>query len=62
MMVTHNMKDALHYGNRTIMMHEGRVILDIDRETKSHLQVEDLLMMFEKASGSGIVNDRMLLG
>ena len=56
------MKDALHYGNRTIMMHEGRVILDIDRETKSHLQVEDLLMMFEKASGSGIVNDRMLLG
>ena len=62
LMVTHNMKDALHYGNRTIMMHEGRVILDIDRETKSHLQVEDLLMMFEKASGSGIVNDRMLLG
>ena len=62
MMVTHNMKDALRYGNRTIMMHEGRIILDIDRETKSHLQVEDLLMMFEKASGSGIVNDRMLLG
>ncbi len=62
MMVTHNMKDALHYGNRTIMMHAGRVILDIDRETKSHLQVEDLLMMFERASGSGIVNDRMLLG
>ena len=62
MMVTHNMRDALHYGNRTVMMHEGRVILDIDRETKSHLQVEDLLMMFEKASGSGIVNDRMLLG
>ena len=62
MMVTHNMKDALEYGNRTIMMHEGRIILDIDRETKSHLQVEDLLMMFEKASGSGIVNDRMLLG
>lgn len=62
MMVTHNMKDALHYGNRTIMMHEGRVILDIDRETKSRLRVEDLLMMFERASGSGIVNDRMLLG
>ena len=62
MMVTHNMKDALQYGNRTIMMHEGRIILDIDRETKSRLKVEDLLKMFEKARGSGVVNDRMLLG
>ena len=62
MMVTHNMKDALQYGNRTIMMHEGRIILDIDRETKAQLKVEDLLRMFEKASGSGLANDRMLLG
>ena len=62
MMVTHNMKDALQYGNRTIMMHEGKIILDIDRETKQRLKVEDLLRMFEKASGAGIVNDRMLLG
>ncbi|MBQ8556472.1 MAG: ABC transporter ATP-binding protein [Clostridia bacterium] len=61
MMVTHNMKDALHYGNRTIMMHEGRIIIDIDRETKARLTVEDLLKMFKTASGSGIVNDRMLL-
>jgi len=62
MMVTHNMKDALQYGNRTIMMHEGKIILDIDRETKARLKVEDLLKMFEKASGAGIANDRMLLG
>ncbi len=62
LMVTHNMKDALQYGNRTIMMHEGRVILDIGAETKARLKVEDLLMMFEKASGSGLNNDRMLLG
>ena len=62
MMVTHNMKDALQYGNRTIMMHEGKIILDIDRETKQKLKVEDLLKMFEKASGAGLVNDRMLLG
>ena len=62
MMVTHNMKDALQYGNRTIMMHEGRIILDINRETKAQLKVDDLLRMFEKASGAGIVNDRMLLG
>ncbi len=62
MMVTHNMKDALEYGNRTIMMHEGRVILDIDAQTKKRIHVEDLLMMFEKASGSALNNDRMLLG
>ena len=62
MMVTHNMKDALEYGNRTIMMHEGKIILDIDAETKKRIHVEDLLVMFEKASGSEITNDRMLLG
>ena len=62
MMVTHNMKDALEYGNRTIMMHEGKIILDIDAETKKRIRVEDLLVMFEKASGSEINNDRMLLG
>ena len=62
LMITHNMKDALQYGNRTIMMHEGKIILDIDREAKANLRVEDLLVMFEKASGAGLNNDRMLLG
>lgn len=62
MMVTHNMKDALEYGNRTIMMHEGRIILDIDAETKHKIRVEDLLVMFEQASGRELNNDRMLLG
>ena len=61
LMVTHNMKDALQYGNRTIMMHEGKIILDIDRETKAKLKVEDLLQMFGKASGAELANDRMLL-
>lgn len=61
LMVTHNMKDALAIGNRLIMMHEGRIILDIDEETKATLAVEDLLNMFEKASGSALNNDRMLL-
>lgn len=61
MMVTHNMKDALQYGNRTIMLHEGRIIIDIDREVKARMTVEDLLKMFKTASGSGLVNDRMLL-
>ncbi len=61
MMVTHNMRDALRYGNRIVMMHEGRVILDIAGEEKQNLKVEDLLVMFEKASGSAMANDRMLL-
>ena len=55
-------KLAEEYGNRTIMMHEGKIILDIDAETKKRIRVEDLLVMFEKASGSEINNDRMLLG
>lgn len=62
LMVTHNMKDALQYGNRTIMMHEGRIVVDIGREAKSQLRVEDLLKMFEHSSGAALDNDRMLLG
>ena len=51
MMVTHNMKDAIAHGNRLIMMHEGKVILDIRGEKKKKLTVEDLLHQFEKVSG-----------
>ena len=62
MMVTHNMKDAIAYGNRLIMMHEGRVILDIKGEQKKHLTVEMLLEQFARAIGDEFVNDRALLG
>lgn len=61
LMVTHNMRDALKYGNRTIMMHEGKIILDIDSSEKKKLQVDDLLKLFERTSGSAMVNDRLLL-
>lgn len=61
LMVTHNMRDAIKYGNRIIMMHEGKVILDIDAVQKEQLQIEDLLQAFGKASGSEMVNDKMLL-
>ncbi len=61
LMVTHNMKDAIRLGNRIIMMHEGRVILDIKGQEKKDLQVKDLLEMFEKVSGNAMDNDRMLL-
>ena len=61
LMVTHNMKDALALGNRTIMMHEGKIILDLNEDEKKHMTVEDLLAQFEKASGRELSNDRMLL-
>lgn len=61
MMVTHNMHDAIVYGNRLIMMHEGRIILDISGEEKKNLTVDMLLHKFEEVSGSEFVNDRALL-
>lgn len=61
LMVTHNMRDAIHIGNRLIMMHEGRIIYDIAGEEKKKLEVEDLLEKFEAASGGAFANDRMLL-
>ena len=61
LMVTHNMKDAIQYGNRLIMMHEGRIIYDVVGEEKKNLQVEDLLKKFEEHSGEEFANDRMML-
>lgn len=61
MMVTHNMKDALHIGNRLIMMHNGRIIYDVKGEEKKSLKVEGLLKKFEEASGGEFANDRMML-
>ncbi|MGN0243953.1 MAG: ABC transporter ATP-binding protein [Lachnospiraceae bacterium] len=61
MMVTHNMKDAISIGNRLVMMHEGRIIYDVEGEEKKNLQVKDLLEKFELASGGEFANDRMLL-
>jgi len=61
LMVTHNMKDAIKYGNRLIMMHNGKIIYDVSGEEKMNLQVSDLLMKFEQVSGGEFANDRMLL-
>lgn len=61
LMITHNMKDAITYGNRLIMMHEGRIIVDISGEEKKSLKVENLLELFTKASGNEFTNDRAML-
>ena len=62
MMITHNMQDAIHHGNRLIMMMEGKIILDIEGEEKKKLTVRNLLDQFEKASGQEFSNDSALLG
>ena len=61
LMVTHNMKDAIAHGNRLIMLHNGRVILDFSGEEKKRLTVEDLLAKFSEVSGQEFANDRALL-
>lgn len=61
MMVTHNMRDAITYGNRLVMMNEGRIVIDIKGEDKKKLTVEDLLQKFEEVSGEEFANDKALL-
>ncbi len=61
LMITHNMKDAIRFGNRLIMMYEGRIIYDVRGEEKAALQVSDLLQRFEQVSDGDFANDRMLL-
>ena len=61
LMITHNMHDAIAYGNRLIMMHEGRVVVDVSGEDKKKLTISQLLGLFEKASGSEFANDKVML-
>lgn len=61
LMITHNMKDAIAYGNRLIMMYDGRILVDIAGEEKSKLTVEQLLGLFNQASGSDEADDKLLL-
>ena len=61
LMITHNMKDAITYGNRLIMLHEGHIVVDVQGEEKKMLTVEDLLSLFVKASGNIFSDDRTLL-
>ena len=60
-MITHNMRDAIKHGNRLIMMHEGRIVVDVKGDEKKKLTVEDLLQLFNKASGKASLSDRTML-
>ncbi len=61
MMITHNMRQALELGNRTLMMDSGRIVLDIGGEERAGLTVEDLLERFRSGAGKDLDNDRILL-
>jgi putative ABC transport system ATP-binding protein len=61
LMITHNMRDAIAYGNRLIMMCDGRIVVDVSGEEKKKLTVPQLLEMFSQASGSDEADDKLLL-
>ncbi|MDZ5460714.1 ABC transporter ATP-binding protein [Azohydromonas lata] len=61
LMVTHSMRQALDHGHRTVMLHQGRVVLDVSGEQRQGLDVPDLLRMFERTRGERIDDDKLLL-
>lgn len=61
LMVTHNMSQALELGNRTLMMADGHVVLDVEGEQRAGMTVQDLLEQFKAGTGQQLDNDRMLL-
>lgn len=60
-MVTHNMEDAIHYGNRLIMLHQGQIVVDISADKKKELTVNQLMKMFHQNSGTEMKDDQLLL-
>ena len=61
MMITHNMSDAIRYGNRLIMMNEGKIILDISGDEKRAITREELLKKFSEVAGIEEETDSVLL-
>ncbi|WP_459614764.1 ABC transporter ATP-binding protein [Bordetella sp. 2513F-2] len=62
MMVTHSMRQALDVGDRTVMLHQGQVVLDVSGEARKGMGVADLLAMFERVRGEQLADDALLLG
>lgn len=61
-MVTHNMADAIKYGNRLIMMSKGQIVVDISGEEKKKLTVEELMKLFSSKSDNDVLPDAAILG
>ncbi|MDR2832941.1 MAG: ABC transporter ATP-binding protein [Streptococcaceae bacterium] len=61
-MITHNMQDALRFGNRLIMLHQGQIVVDLKGEAKQKASVHDLIELFKEKSGTLVNDDAVLLG
>jgi putative ABC transport system ATP-binding protein len=61
LMVTHNMEHALRHGSRLLMLHKGKIIVDLNREQRNDINVSDLLTVFEQSSGEQLTDDSILL-
>ena len=61
LMITHNMENAIAYGNRLVMLHQGRIVVDVKGEEKANLTVQDLMELFHKNSGQALANDELIL-
>ena len=61
LMVTHSMRQALDFGSRTVMLHEGRVVLDVAGEERRALDVGDLVDKFAQVRGAALDSDSLLL-
>ncbi|MER9316223.1 ABC transporter ATP-binding protein [Mesorhizobium sp. M0659] len=61
LMVTHSMRDALDYGTRTVMLHEGKVAFDISSDKRQNMGVPDLLNLFKQVRGEELSDDSLLL-
>jgi putative ABC transport system ATP-binding protein len=62
LMVTHNMAEAIRWGNRLVMMHAGRIAFEVAGSEKSALTVEALIHRFHAVVGEELADDRVLLG
>ena len=62
LMITHDMNHAIEYGNRLIMLYQGKVVVDVKGEEKKNLTVEDLMRLFQQNSGESLVSDELVLG
>jgi len=61
LMVTHSMRQALDYGNRIVMLHQGRIMLDISGAERASMKAEDLVQLFRRKEGEELSDDQLLL-
>ncbi|EHJ56359.1 hypothetical protein HMPREF9318_01706 [Streptococcus urinalis FB127-CNA-2] len=61
LMITHNMENAIAYGNRLVMLHQGKIVVDVKGEAKKQLTVQQLMSLFQQNSGQKLTDDALVL-